>query len=64
MIEHQQPFYGSYMRVCFSCGAPWSISCYDHETITVEPFDAEGDPMIESIIRYNYDKGRLERGYQ
>lgn len=62
MLENQSPFYGSYMRVCFNCGKPWSISCYDRKSLAFEPFDSDGDPMIESIIAYNYDEGRRKRG--
>lgn len=64
MIEDKTVFYGCYMHVCFNCGKPWEISCYDDKEIKVGPFDADGDPMIEGIILWNFHKGRHLRGIE
>lgn len=64
MIDDQTVFYGGYMHVCFNCGKPWEISCYDRKQIEVGPFDSDGDEMIEGIILWNFYRGRYLRGIE
>lgn len=61
MLEGARPFFGGFMRVCFNCGKPWEIRS-DWKTVTVLPFDTDNDPVIEDIIKWNYNEGRRERG--
>lgn len=56
---------GGFMAVCWNCGKAYMVS---RSTVTqlieVEPYDGDGDDMIQGIIDYNYHQLRQARGLE